>query len=262
MKYLLALAAGLPGFAAAQTTCTPTCAGTTSDGVAFDLSALMGKDFQTQSPDQSQTYYLNVCGVLGPQCPDDRGDPPVTNGTAIQTIGDGGCYVLGAYYGNNCLWTSNPGGNQGIELVLDNGSSDLCADGSPRQVTIDFLCPPNGSAGPLIPDSWQASNLPNSCEYTYTFETCAACKGGCAPPTPPPKPCCQPKPGFEHYEQLCNEQGYRGNCEGAFNTTCHWTCGDCIALPQFPQYDEFCSEHHNSTSCGEVNQTCVWKQFS
>ena len=73
-------------------------------------------------------------------------------------------------------------------MVLDNGSNNLCGDGSPRQVTIDYICPSAGSSGPLEPDSWTAVNLPGSCEYTYTFETCAACSGGCGsgPPNPPP----------------------------------------------------------------------------
>ena len=68
--------------------------------------------------------------------------------------------------------------------MLDNGSNNLCGDGSPRQVTIAFICPDAGRSGPLVPKSWTAVNLPGSCEYTYTFETCAACSGGCGP-----KPC-------------------------------------------------------------------------
>ena len=179
------------------------------DGVAFDLSALMGTDYQTQGSDQSQTYFLNVCGTSSTQCPDDAGDPPLTQGSAVQTIDDNGCYVLGAYEGDNCLWTSNPGGNEGIELILDNGSNNLCVDGSPRQVTIDFLCPDEGSSAPLVPDSWTAVNLPDSCEYSYTFETCAACDGGCdgiphSSPTPGP---------------VAPEQG-------------------CIKYPDFPPYHE------------------------
>ena len=70
----------------------------------------------------------------------------------------------------------------------------------------------------------------------------------------------QAKPGLEHYEQLCREQEFRGNCDGPFNKTCSWTCGDCDALPQFPQYETFCAEHLNSTMCAEVNQTCTWKK--
>ena len=189
--------AALPALPAAlaQSSCPSTCAGTTEDGTAFDLSALMGADYQTTGADSaSDTYFLNVCGTSATQCPDDAGDPPVTQGTAVQTQDGGGCYVLGAYTGDNCLWTSNPGGQEGIELVLDNGSNELCADGSPRQVTIDFLCPDAGSSGPLLPAAWTAVNLPQSCEYTYTFETCAACAAGCSsdpgpsPPPPPPPP--------------------------------------------------------------------------
>ena len=79
--------------------------------------------------------------------------------------------------------------------MLDNGSNNLCGDGSPRQVTQAFVCPSAGSSGPLTPNSWTAVNLPGSCEYTYTFETCAACASGCGggpgpgPPGPnPPAP--------------------------------------------------------------------------
>ena len=184
----------------------------------------------------------------------------MTQGSGVQTTGGNGCYVLGNYEGNNCQWNGNPEGNVGVELILDDGTNALCADGSPRQLTIDFLCPDEGATGPLVPQSWTATNLPQSCDVTYTFKTCAACAGGCAPPTPPPKPCCQAKPGLEHYEQLCREQEFRGYCDGAFNKTCSWTCGDCDALPQFPQYETFCAEHHNSTMCAEVNQTCTWKK--
>ena len=95
------------------------------------------------------------------------------------------------------MWTANPGGQEGIQLVLDNGSNNLCGDGSPRQVTIAFVCPNAGSSGPLVPDSWTAVNLPGSCEYTYTFETCAACSGGCGggPGPGPPGPPSPPTPG-------------------------------------------------------------------
>lgn len=185
----VAFAAALTALPAAmaQSSCPSTCSGTTEDGTAFDLSALMGSDYQTTGADSaSDTYFLNVCGISATQCPDDSGDPPVTQGTAVQTVDGGGCYVLGAYSGDNCLWTSNPGGQEGIELVLDDGTDYLCADGSPRQVTIDFLCPDAGGDGPLIPKTWTAVNLPQSCEYTYTFETCAACAGGCSSSPPPP----------------------------------------------------------------------------
>ena len=156
----------------------------------------MGQDFKVQD-DSGDTFYLNVCGGVGTICPEDAGDPPVTEGMAVQTIpGDGGgCYVLAQYSGGDCLWTSNPGGHEGIQLVLDNGSDNLCADGSPRDLTVDFLCPAEGSTGPLIPETWTAVNLPGSCMFTYTFETCAACEGGCtAPPYPPPTPPA-PSPG-------------------------------------------------------------------
>ena len=191
MKSAIALAI-LSTAVSAQSSCSASCKGTTSDGTQFDLSALMGQDYQTVGSDQNaDTYFLNVCGTSATQCPDDAGDPPVTQGTAVQTVQSGGCYVLGQYTGDNCLWTANPGGQQGIQLVLDNGSNNLCGDGSPRQVTIAFVCPDAGSSGPLVPDSWTAVNLPGSCEYTYTFETCAACSGGCGggpgpgPPGPP-----------------------------------------------------------------------------
>ena len=164
MKNLLALAVGLPVFAAAQSPCDATCAGTTKDGVAFNLSALMGVDYNTTDA-SGLTYYLNVCGTAAQTCPNDAGDPPVTEGCAVQTQ-DNGCYVLGAYKGDNCLWTGNPQGQQGVQLVLDDGSNNLCGDGSPRQLTIDFLCPDEGNSGPLVPDSWDVQNPPQSCSYT------------------------------------------------------------------------------------------------
>ena len=92
----LALAATLLAPSLAQSSCTASCKGTTSDGTNFDLSALMGQDYQTTGSDQNaDTYFLNVCGTSATQCPDDAGDPPVTQGTAVQTVAAGGCYVLG-----------------------------------------------------------------------------------------------------------------------------------------------------------------------
>ena len=90
----------LVAIAGAQTTsCSATCAGTTSDGTPFDLSALVGQVYQTTGSDQnSDTYFLSVCGTVEQQCPDDAGDPPVTQGTAVQTVASGGCYVLGVRY--------------------------------------------------------------------------------------------------------------------------------------------------------------------
>ena len=100
------------------------------------------------------------------------------------------------YTGDKCLWTANPGGQNGIQLVLDNGSNSLCGDGSPRSVTIAFVCPDAGNSGPLVPDSWTGVHLLGTCEYTYTFETCAACNGGCGGgPGPGPGPPGPPAPG-------------------------------------------------------------------
>ena len=97
--------------ATAPVACSATCKGTTSDGVQFDLSALQGLEFQTAGSDQNvDTYFFNVCGTSNHTCPSDAGDPPVTQGTAVQTFADGGCYVLGQYTGNNCKWSANPGG--------------------------------------------------------------------------------------------------------------------------------------------------------
>ena len=63
-------------------------------------------------------------------------------------------------------------------------------------MTVAFVCPDAGNSGPLVPDSWTAVNLPSSCEYTYTFETCAACTGGCGEgPGPGPGPPGAPAPG-------------------------------------------------------------------
>ena len=124
------------------------------------------------------------------------------------------------YTGDNCLWTANPGGQDGIQLVLDNGSNNLCGDGSPRQVTVAYVCPAAGRSGPLVPDAWTAVNLPGSCEYTYTFETCAACTGGCktTPPPPPPPPpppiCCQAKPNQPKYKELCLNIVNKTTCTG------------------------------------------------
>ena len=81
---------------AQQQSCSASCKGTTSDGKPYDLSALAGKDYQTVGSDQNQDiYFLNVCGTSKTQCPDDAGDPPVTQGTAVQTVQSGGCYVIG-----------------------------------------------------------------------------------------------------------------------------------------------------------------------
>ena len=87
-------------FAAAATAqCSASCQGVTSNGKAYDLSALMGKDYQTVGSDQNaDTYFLNVCGTSATQCPDDAGDPPVTQGMAVQTVQAGGCYVIGVSY--------------------------------------------------------------------------------------------------------------------------------------------------------------------
>ena len=83
----------------AQSSCSASCKGTTSDGTAYDLSALMGQDYQTVGSDQNaDTYFLNVCGTSATQCPDDAGDPPVTQGMAVQTVQAGGCYVIGVSY--------------------------------------------------------------------------------------------------------------------------------------------------------------------
>ena len=166
------------------------------------------------------------------------------------------------YTGDNCLWTSNPGGQEGIQLVLDNGSNDLCNDGSPRQLTQQFVCPAAGSSGHLIPDSWTAVNLPGSCEFTYTFETCAACANGCGPPPPPPPPkCCQAQPAFPGYKDLCMNVTDKPTCVGlasGYGKTCEWTCGECDAIKGDGQYQKFCLGHKNSTSCHSVNSTCHW----
>ena len=80
----------------ASAQCSTTCAGTTANGTSFDLSALMGQDFQTVGSDQNaDTYFLNVCGTSATHCPDDSGDPAVTQGMAAQTVSAGGCYILG-----------------------------------------------------------------------------------------------------------------------------------------------------------------------
>jgi hypothetical protein len=242
--------------------CSASCAGTTSDGTHFDLSALMGADYQTSGSDRgADTFYLNVCGTAKQECPDDAGDPVVTEGMAVHTVEAGGCYVLGQYTGDNCRWTANPGGEEGVALVLDNGSSNLCGDGSPREVTVDFLCPAAGSKGQLVPNSWSGVNLPGTCEYTYTFETCAACAGGCAdPPPPPPTPCCEPK--YFKYATLCHPITDKVACtdenEG-FGDTCTWTCaekGECDANK--PQFQSFCSTHTTESECASVSQTCTW----
>jgi len=90
-----------------QSPCSASCKGTTSDGTAFDLSALMGQDYQTVGSDQNDdTYFLNVCGTSATKCPDDAGDPPVTQGMAVQTVKAGGCYVLGVSC-CSCLFSSS-----------------------------------------------------------------------------------------------------------------------------------------------------------
>ena len=298
----------LVAIAGAQTSCSSSCAGTTSDGTPFDLSALRGQDYQTKGSDEySDTYFLSVCGTSVTQCPHDAGDPPVTQGTAVQTVASGGCYVLGvryaifyiiyyyhyyycfsvlsvwknsptktvfssfsfqlpflfvskAYTGDNCLWTANPGGQEGIQLVLDNGSNNLCGDGSPRQVTIAFICPNAGSSGPLTPNTWTAVNLPGSCEYAYTFETCAACTGGCKKPAPQPI-CCQAKPEYPQFKGQCIQVKNKTNCISSttgYGKTCEWTCGECDALKGDEQYQKFCHQHNTINSCNLLNATCEW----
>ena len=80
----------------AQSSCSASCKGTTPDGTQFDLSDLMGQDYQINGSDpNADTYFLNVCGISATQCPDDTGDPQVTQGMAVQTVQAGGCYVLG-----------------------------------------------------------------------------------------------------------------------------------------------------------------------
>ena len=80
----------------AQTSCSASCKGITPDGTQFDLSDLMGQDYQTIGSDpNADTYFLNVCGFSSTQCPGDTGDPQVTQGMAVQTVQAGGCYVLG-----------------------------------------------------------------------------------------------------------------------------------------------------------------------
>ena len=275
--------------ASAQSSCSASCKGTTSDGIQFDLSALMGQDYQTVGSDQNaDTYFLNVCGVSKTQCPDDAGDPPVTKGMAVQTVQSGGCYVMGQYTGDNCLWTANPGGQQGIQLVLDNGSNNLCGDGSPRQITVAFVCPAAGPSGKLVPESWTGVNLPGSCEYTYTFETCAACSGGCGPP--PSLPCTLPTnftansnkgtcPGpngtlaSDHFCTIECDPTYLASGSGVI--TCHngtitaatLTCEPpkpicCQAQPSFPKYKELCIGISNKTTCLDpttgYGKTCEW----
>jgi hypothetical protein len=61
--------------------------------LSFVLSFLRGCTYSIFPP--CSTYFLNVCGTSATQCPDDAGDPPVTQGTAVQTVQSGGCYVLG-----------------------------------------------------------------------------------------------------------------------------------------------------------------------
>ena len=58
----------------------------------------MGADFKVQNQDDD-TFYLNVCGGVRTICPEDTGDPPVTEGMAVQTTEGNGCYVLGQYSG-------------------------------------------------------------------------------------------------------------------------------------------------------------------
>ena len=131
-------------------------------------------------------------------------------------------------------------------MVLDNGSNNLCGDGSPRQVTIDYICPSAGSSGPLEPDSWTAVNLPGSCEYTYTFETCAACSGGCktgpgpGPPTPGPPTPGPPTPGAA--------PGPSGAAKGGWTTLfCVLTLG--VALPLYIAIGAFLNYRSGARGC-------------
>jgi hypothetical protein len=169
---------------------------TLGPSIAFDLSALMGESYQTVTG-TGDTYFLTVCGTSPRTCPGDEGIPPVTKGAAVQITESEECFVLGDYEGDQCQWGANPGGREGIELILEDGSSALCSDGMPREITIEFLCPANeGAAGPLVPLTWNASNNEDSCDYTYTFETCAACADGCKESPPPPPPPVTPSPSM------------------------------------------------------------------
>jgi hypothetical protein len=181
--YAAAAAATLPAVALAQSACPASCSGTTADGTAFDLSSLMSATDYTTTDSNGDVYTLNVCGTSQTSCPDDSGDPPVTQGSGVQTTGGNGCYVLGNYEGDNCQWNSNPGGKEGVQLILDDGSNFLCANGSPRQLTVDFIC---DASGPKVDPSWTATNAPQSCDYTYTFKTPAACSGSGASPSAGP----------------------------------------------------------------------------
>ena len=56
MKSAIALAI-LSTAVSAQSSCSASCKGTTSDGTQFDLSALMGQDYQTVGSDQNGNFF-------------------------------------------------------------------------------------------------------------------------------------------------------------------------------------------------------------
>jgi tRNA A-37 threonylcarbamoyl transferase component Bud32 len=156
----------------AQQPCDPSCKGTTSDGESFDLSALMGQDFTSDDTN----YNLRVCDTLATQCSDST--KPLMSVTTTVTEDD--CIGLGVYaQTTSCSWTvnTNQEGNRVVQLFMDNGNIYI---NDHTRVTVLFTCPSESTNyGNLIPDSWDAEYNYGTNTGTYSFDTCAACDGGC-----------------------------------------------------------------------------------
>jgi len=95
----------------AQQPCDPSCKGTTSDGESFDLSALMGQDFTSDSNE----FNLRVCDTLATECSDST--KPLMSATT--TIIDDDCIGLGVYAGiDSCSWTVDTTSYSGRTIIL------------------------------------------------------------------------------------------------------------------------------------------------
>ena len=73
--------------------------------------------------------------------------------------------------------------------------------------------------------------------------------------------CCEAKQAFPKYKALCNGASNKTMCSdptSGFGESCQWTCGSCNANTNKSQYQTFCFEHNNISSCNSVNRTCHW----
>ena len=166
-----------------QSQFAPTCPSTCqykskTTGKTFDLSALQGTTLSHTDEGSGSKYTLTLCGTTATQCPNDISH--VTQGMAVQTQSGDQCFVL-AVYGDeqSCDWTENTQTSSGstapLTLAMSDGTPTYC--GSPRTLTVNFMCPADQST--LVPTDFTASNPEGTCDYIYTVSTCAVCMGGC-----------------------------------------------------------------------------------